>query len=75
MRLKGAPGVSACGSLRARARFPARRLGECCALEKERRKEGDDRWGRSVRLSEVCVRRRETRLTCGAGLSARRGER
>ena len=54
-----APGVSACGPLRARARFPARRSGGRCALEKERRKEGDDRWGRSVRLSEACARRWE----------------
>ena len=37
--------------------------------------EGDDRWGRSVSLSEVCARLRETRLTCGAVLSARRSER
>ena len=44
-----------------------RRSGGRCALEKERRKEGDDRWGRSVSLSEVCARRLETRLTCGAG--------
>ena len=57
MHVNGAPGVSACGSLKARARILARRSADTVRWRRKGRQEGDDRWGRSVSLSEVSTRR------------------
>ena len=65
--LKGAPGVSVCGSLRARARFPAKRSGR---RAREERKGMDPTRGPG-RVERDALREGGDSLTGGASLTER----
>ena len=65
--LKGAPGVSACGSLRARARFPAR----CSGGRTREERKGMDPTREPGRAERNALREGGNGLTGGASLTER----